>query len=70
MAVPDAEHVGQLAADRVPVGDREAQMVLHRLAVDELVGVVMLEGQRVLGGGPFVLDLGDAREECFGLLVS
>ena len=65
----DAEHVGELAANRVPVGDREAQMVLHRLAGDQFVGVVVLEGERVLGVRSFVLDLGNAGEECFSLLV-
>ena len=65
----DAEHVTKLAANSVPVGDGEAEMVLHRLPGDKFLGVVVLEGERVLGARPFVLDLGDGRKVCFGLLV-
>ena len=64
-AVPTPNRSRQLAAERVPVGDREPQMVLHRLAGDEFVGVVMLEGERVLGVGAFVLDLFDVWECSF-----
>src|SRR5258706_7525999 len=34
-------------------------MLLHRLAFDDFVGVVMLEGERVFGLRSFVLDLGN-----------
>ena len=62
-----AEHIGQLAPDGVPVGDGKAQVVFHRLAFDQLLGIVMLESQRVFRGWPFELNLGNAREEFSGL---
>ena len=37
----------------VPVGDAEAHVLGHRLAVDHLVGIVVAEGQRVGGAGTF-----------------
>jgi hypothetical protein len=60
-----AEHVGQLPPDRVPISDREAQVLLHAFALDQLVGVVMLESERLFRVRAFVLDFGDSREECF-----
>ena len=48
----------QRVAEGVPVDDGEPQVVLHRLAVDDLVGVVMLELQRVPRLRASVLDLG------------
>ena len=56
MARADAERVGAGAAEGVPVDDREPQVVLHRLALDDLVGVVVLEGERVLRLRTFELD--------------
>ena len=72
------------AAERVPVGDGEAEVVLHRLAFDDLVLVVVAEGERVLALGAFEADLLDfgkcghrvsylqGREECssFGEVVA
>ncbi len=49
-----AERIAALAAEGVPVADREAQMLTHRLAFDNLVGVVMSKGQRVERLGAFV----------------
>ena len=34
----DAERVGENVTERMPVDDREAEVLLHRLAVDDLVG--------------------------------
>ena len=59
----DAERVGERIAERVPVDDREPEVLLHRLAVDDLVGIVMLELQRVPRLGAAVLDLGHVGEE-------
>jgi len=58
-----AEHVGQLPANRVPVGDGEPEVFLHRFAVHEALGVVVFEGKRVLRGRTLVLDLVDPGEE-------
>ena len=50
------------AAERVPIGHAEAEVVLHRLAFDHFVFVVVVEGQRVLALGAFEADLFDSRE--------
>ena len=47
------------AAHRVPIGHAEAKVVLHRLAFDQFVLVVVAECQRVLRLGAFVADFGD-----------
>ena len=47
----------------MPVDDREAEVLLHRFPVDDLVGVVMLEVQRVARLGAAVLDLGHVGEK-------
>ena len=57
-----AERVAAGPAERVPVGHAEAEVVLHRLAFDHFVGVVTAEGERVLGLGTFVPNLGDVGE--------
>ncbi len=57
-----AEHVAARPAHRVPVHHREAQVLLHGLALDELARVVVLEGQGVLGARAFELDVPDLRE--------
>ena len=41
------------AAERVPVNHRKAQMFLHGLAFDDFIGIVVLEGKRILGSWPF-----------------
>ena len=50
------------AAESMPVGNREAQVLAHRLAVDHLIGVVMMESQRAGRSGAFVGNGLDARE--------
>ena len=50
-------------AHGVPVGNAEAQMLLHRLAFDHLVGVVMFEGQRIFGIRAFVFNCLNVREK-------
>lgn len=57
-----AERVGAGATKRVPIGDAEPQLVLHRLAFHLLVRVVVAEGQRVLRVGAFKSDLLDVRK--------
>ena len=57
-----AERVRARAAEGVPVGHREAQVVAHRLAVDDLIGVVVLERERVPGRRTFVGDGGNVRK--------
>jgi hypothetical protein len=52
----DAEGVGARTAKRVPIDDREAQMVAQGFALDDFSRVVMFEGQRVFGFRPFVFD--------------
>ena len=42
------ERVAARAAERVPVGDGEAEVVLHRLAFDDFVLVVVVKGEHVL----------------------
>ena len=42
------EGIAQRVAHAVPVGGPEAHVVAHRLALHFLIGVVVLEGQRVL----------------------
>ena len=50
-------------AHRVPIRDAEAQVLLHRFAFDHLVGVVMLESQRVPRIRALVFDLLYVREK-------
>ena len=44
-----AERIGQWVSHAVPVGGAETQVILHLLALYLGIGVVMLEGQVVLG---------------------
>src|SRR6185312_2859062 len=44
------------AAKRVPVGNREAHVRAHRLAVDNLIGVIVAKSQRIGRTGAFVSD--------------
>ncbi len=65
LALPGPQHgarpegIAAGAPHRVPIGDAEPEMVLHRLAFDRLAGVVVAERQRVLRFGAFVTDFGD-----------
>ena len=51
-----AERIAARAAERVPVDHGEAQVVAHGFALDDFVGVVMFEGERVFGFRAFVFD--------------
>ena len=59
----DSERVREHITERMPVNDREAEVLLHRFPIDDLIGVVMLEIQRVARLGATILDLGDVGEE-------
>ncbi len=52
------ERISTLTPEGVPVGDGEAEPVVHGLAVDDFVSLVVLEAERVLAGGAFVGDFG------------
>ncbi len=54
-----AERIAAGSAEGMPIGNGEAQMVLHRLAFDHFGGVVVPEGEHVLGLGALEADLGD-----------
>ncbi len=58
-----AEHVAAGAAHGVPINRGEAHMVAHRLALDHLIRIEMLEGQGILGIRTFVGDPADLGEE-------
>src|SRR5690606_10282454 len=60
-----AERIGAGAAERVPVRDREAQVLLQRAAVDHLGRVVVPEGEGVRRTRAFVGDGPDLREVGF-----
>jgi hypothetical protein len=53
-----AKRISALTTEGMPVGDGEAEPVVHRLAFDDLIRLVVLEAERVLAGGAFVGDLG------------
>ncbi len=59
------EGIGAAAVHRVPVRHREAEVLLHRLAADLLVGVVVVERHRVPRVGTLVADIGNRREYLF-----
>ncbi len=58
-----AVRVAAGAAERVPPADGEPQVVLHGLAFDQLVGVVVLEGEGTLGVGTFIVNGADLRKK-------
>ena len=64
-----AERIGARAAERVPVDDAEPQVVLHRLAADLFVGVVVAKRQRVLALGTFETDALDFGKCGHGKLI-
>jgi hypothetical protein len=47
----------------VPIGDGEAQMVFHALAHDDIVGLVVTEGQRIDAIRAFVFHFLDIAEK-------
>jgi hypothetical protein len=49
----------------MPVGDREAHVLLHRFAIDHLSGIVVAKSQGVLGARAFVSDGPDVLEMRF-----
>ena len=53
-----AKRIAARAAKGVPVNHRKTQMLAHRFAVDDFIGVVMLERQRIFGTRTFVVDCG------------
>ena len=58
------EDVEPVPRERVPVADREAQVVLHAAAGDDTIGVVPAERKRVVAVGALVRDaVGDVGEE-------
>jgi len=46
-------------SEGVPVRHRKAKVIGHRPAIDDFRGIVVLEGQRILGEWAFVEDLAD-----------
>src|SRR5208337_1247714 len=65
-----SERIGQCVAKRVPVDDREPEMLLHRLATDDFAGIVMLELQGVTRLGTPKIDLRHIRKKRGHRLVS
>ena len=59
----DSERVGEHVAEGMPVHHRKTQVLLHRFPVDDFVGVIVLEFQRVPRLGPTKLDFGHIREK-------
>ena len=51
-ARPRAERIGPVGAERVPIANGEPQMLAHRLVADAPIGVVGLEGERIVGVRP------------------
>jgi len=58
----DAELIGARAPERVPEGDGEAEVIRHGHAGDDLIGVVVPEGEGVLGPRPLEPYLGHIGE--------
>ncbi len=64
-ALPRAEHraraerVAAGSAEGMPIGDAEAEVILHRLAGHDFRLVVVAEGERIFGLRAFVTDFGD-----------
>ena len=66
-----AEHVRAQPTEVVPVADRRAKMLGHRLAEDDPARIVMPEGQRIFALRPFEFHRSDIAEEPFahGLML-
>src|SRR5207253_9780068 len=58
-----SERVAARAPERVPVADGEAQVLLHRLAFDFFVRIVMAETERVDGVRALVTNLANFRKK-------
>jgi hypothetical protein len=48
----DPERIAQHIPESVPVKPRKAEMIGHRLSLDNFGGIVVFEGERVLEDGP------------------
>ncbi len=57
-----AENIGSFPVEGVPVAHRHAQVLLHGLAGDDALLVVIAIRQRILGLRSFELDRGDVAE--------
>ena len=57
-----AEGIAGAALQRMPVGEREAQVLAHGLLAHDFVGIVVTEGETVLRLRPFIGDGLDLRE--------
>ncbi len=57
------KRITALPGEGMPVSDRKAQVVLHPLTHDHLVGIVVTEGERIGALRPFILDPGDVSEK-------
>jgi len=58
-----AEGVAARPCEGVPIGHRKAQMVFHAFAHDDLVRLVIAEGQRIGAVGAFVFHFLDIAEK-------
>ena len=47
------ERITSRASKRVPIGDAEFEVVLHRFAFDYFLCVVVMKGKRIFAGGTF-----------------
>ena len=65
---PRPEGIAAGPAKSVPIGDRETQMLLHRLAFDEFTFVVMAKGERAFGLRTFKANFADFRKGGHGQL--
>ena len=56
------KRIGAGATERMPVGNAEEHVLLHRLAIDHLGRVVVAKGERIVRARSFVGNRGDARK--------
>ena len=62
MAGASTEGIGERIAHDMPIGGSETQVNAHRLSLDQLIGVVVFEGEGIFGFGTLVGDLRNAGE--------
>ena len=65
-----AEGVGETIAHDVPIGSGEAHVIAHGFALDEFIGIVVLECERVTRGRAFVLNFRNVGEIRHGAITS
>jgi hypothetical protein len=58
-----AERIETFPCEGMPPGHRETQMVFHPLAHDDLVGLVVAEGERIGAVRALIFDLRDVAEK-------